>query len=46
MRVIVGSGRNRHEFERPTDKIGRERMAEDLKAFLRARGILKTKGRK
>lgn len=45
MRVVVGSGRNRHTFERPTDKVGRERMAEEMKTFLRARGILKTKGK-
>lgn len=49
MRIVVGSGRNdvtRHVFDRPNDKIGREVMAEQLKAFLRARGGLKTKGRK
>ena len=36
MRVVVGSGRNRHVFDVParTDRIGREKMAEDIKAFL------------
>ncbi len=37
MRIVFGSGKNRHVFERPTDKIGREMMAEDVKGFLRAR---------
>ena len=34
LRIIVGRGDNRHVFERPTDRLGRERMAEDLKNFL------------
>ncbi len=37
MRIVFGSGDNRHVFEVPTDRIGRERMGEDVKAFLRAR---------
>lgn len=40
MRVVVGSGANRHEFDRPTDKVSREKMAEDIKMFLRQRGTL------
>lgn len=38
MRIIVGRGNGRHVFEVPTDRIERERMAEDLKAYIRARG--------
>jgi hypothetical protein len=36
MKIVVGRGRNRHVFEVPSirDKIGRERVAEDLKNFL------------
>ena len=39
MRIVVGSGKNdvsRHVFERPapSDRIGREKMAEDLKNYL------------
>jgi hypothetical protein len=36
MRVVVGSGRNRHVFDVPSikDKVGREQMAEDMKNFL------------
>ena len=33
---VVGRGDNRHVFERPpaSDRIGREKMAEDLKNFI------------
>ncbi len=34
MRIVVGRGRNRHVFDRPLDKAGREHMAEDLKNFV------------
>lgn len=34
MRIIVGRGENRHSFDRPLDKIGREQMGEDLKNFI------------
>jgi len=34
MRITIFRGKNRQTFERPTDKIGREKMAEDLKNFL------------
>lgn len=41
MRIIVGSGTHRHVFERPSDKLGREQMAEDLKNFLFRPALLK-----
>ncbi len=34
MRIVIGSGTNRHVFECPADKVERDRMAEDVKAFL------------
>ena len=39
MRIVVGRGKNgvkRHIFERPapSDRVGREQMAEDLKNYL------------
>ena len=41
MRIIVGRGDNRHEFSRPLDRVGREKMAEDLKNFLFRPAMLK-----
>ena len=36
MRIVVGRGNNRHVFEVPSirDRIGREKIAEDVKNFL------------
>ena len=34
MKIVVGRGTNRYEFERPLDRLGREQMAEDLKNFI------------
>ena len=34
MKIIVGRGENRHVFDRPLDKVGREQMSEDLKNFI------------
>lgn len=45
MRIVIGRGNNRHTFERPPlkDKVGVEKMAEDLKNFL-FRPALLTRG--
>lgn len=36
MRVVVGSGNNRHVFEVPprSDKVGRDMFADQIKSFL------------
>lgn len=34
MQIVIGRGKTRSVFDRPADRIGRERMAEDLKNFL------------
>jgi hypothetical protein len=41
MRIVVGRGSNRHVFERPTDKVGIDKMREDLKNFLFRPALLK-----
>lgn len=41
MRIVIGRGDNRHVFERPADKVGREQMSEDLKNFLFRPALLK-----
>lgn len=39
--IVVGRGNNRHVFERATDKVERERQAEDVKNFLFRPAMLK-----
>ena len=41
MRIVVGRGDNRHVFERPSEKVEIDRMAEDLKSFLFRPAMLK-----
>lgn len=46
MRIVVGRGDNRHVFERPSlkDRVGVEKMAEDLKNFLFRPKLLNREG--
>ena len=46
MRIIIGSGNNRHVFERPSlrDRVGVEKMSEDLKNFLFRPALLNREG--
>ena len=34
MRITIGSGKNRHSFDRPLDRVERDMFAEQIKNFL------------